>query len=1362
MTQEPKHPTSGGVELTAEFLEELADEAERGYEPEQLKRRRGRPPVGSDAGAPFQVRLEPELREALNDRARASQTTPSSVARGAISRYLEPAPSRIPLGSGLANPELVDAEDLDQYARRREAEELLPRLVRMLLMATTQVTRLSARAGTGIRVPGADAHVEAIAGHPFVPEGPSLWEFGVSERCRDKAQRDYLKRTKEADPEVAAATTFVSVTMRRWGREGRDDGKESWVTARRGQGRWRNVVALDADDLEAWLTSQPQVHVWLSERMGRRPAGVQTLELWYESWSSQQTRPLPPMFLLAGRFNESRQLLEALRREPEPVGLKAGSRSEAIAFLACTLSQTEQGSEQLVSPLSRALVVSSAEAWATLVVGTGGRVLVPAFESPDVGLAIRSGHHVVVPLGESDDDRRAKISLPRVSRDEAREALVAQGWSFEEADRVAAHARRSLLSLLRELAVSPAVAHPSWSDGPSARVLAPLLLVGRWSDRVEADREIVAELVGKPYSELERDLAEWARSDDPPLRRSGGTWMFASTLDAWNLLRKSITSHDLKRWHNLAFRVLSERNPVLGLPEEERLLAGVRGVKMAWSSDIRRGIAQAIAVMGSSEDRTLGQGRSDSEQAANLVHRVFEVANSDATGLVWQSLSDVLPLLAEGSPRQFLEAVDEGLRDIPPRLLNMFTDKEDRTGLGVSSPHAGLLWALESLCWSERHLGPAADALAALADIDPGAKLSNRPAASLRTIFLPWMPNTSATLTARLSVLDGLLARRRSVAWRLLLALLPQPHDVAFPSHAPAFRDWKPDQIGVTIGEHKQAVHELMNRVLDQLAERPSQWVDVIAHLDDLPTDELNRCLNQLEQTQPAAFEDSRFNVWKSVAELAAKHRQFPDAQWVLPEEFLCRLEAIAGRLEPQEEPQRHSRLFDWHPDLPGTNKFNHVAYDASLHDARVAAVSEVHSRAGLKGLIRLSAAARLPRLVGATLAAIRTADDADEVIPYVASQGPEHELAVGWLTQLAQHADLLSALKQTSAFRGLPEPSRADFYLACPNTPDTWAAVGNESASVQDRYWQSVSGIGVQPDDVDAFADLLLDHGRPWSAIDLLAMHSHRPGETGLNAVTVERALRAALDPDTDETPRPGAFDYDLGVLLDLLANVGAPDDTQFELEWAYFPVLEHTRAPRAISARLAANPDLFVEAVSLVFRGDGEERQELDARQAAMAQNCYALLRSWRRVPGLHDDGTIDSTHLRDWVTAARAGLAAAKRSTIGDVCIGEVLSGAPLGTDDVWPAEAVREIIEAVRSKKLEEGLFVGRLNARGVTSRGVYEGGQQERALADQYRSWAERVQSRWWRTGQLLHGLADSYLADARREDASAERMADEG
>lgn len=81
--------TASGLPITEELVEELAARAEAGYDVDETSRRRvGRPPLGSAAASVESVRLDPELQQALADRAAKDHETTSSVIRKALRRYL--------------------------------------------------------------------------------------------------------------------------------------------------------------------------------------------------------------------------------------------------------------------------------------------------------------------------------------------------------------------------------------------------------------------------------------------------------------------------------------------------------------------------------------------------------------------------------------------------------------------------------------------------------------------------------------------------------------------------------------------------------------------------------------------------------------------------------------------------------------------------------------------------------------------------------------------------------------------------------------------------------------------------------------------------------------------------------------------------------------------------------------------------------------------------------------------------------------------------------------------------------------------------------------------------------------------------
>lgn len=83
-------PVGDGSPPSDVDIEQLADEAERGYDVEELlQRRRGRPLMGSSAASVESVRLDPELKRDVILRAAQEGTSVSDLIRAAVRQYLQ-------------------------------------------------------------------------------------------------------------------------------------------------------------------------------------------------------------------------------------------------------------------------------------------------------------------------------------------------------------------------------------------------------------------------------------------------------------------------------------------------------------------------------------------------------------------------------------------------------------------------------------------------------------------------------------------------------------------------------------------------------------------------------------------------------------------------------------------------------------------------------------------------------------------------------------------------------------------------------------------------------------------------------------------------------------------------------------------------------------------------------------------------------------------------------------------------------------------------------------------------------------------------------------------------------------------------
>jgi hypothetical protein len=92
MTKRTYGHTESGEPIDDEMVERLADEAEQGYDVDEIiarRGRRGRPPLGSAASTVESVRLDPELKDRLTRRAEADGVPVSEVIREALRHHLE-------------------------------------------------------------------------------------------------------------------------------------------------------------------------------------------------------------------------------------------------------------------------------------------------------------------------------------------------------------------------------------------------------------------------------------------------------------------------------------------------------------------------------------------------------------------------------------------------------------------------------------------------------------------------------------------------------------------------------------------------------------------------------------------------------------------------------------------------------------------------------------------------------------------------------------------------------------------------------------------------------------------------------------------------------------------------------------------------------------------------------------------------------------------------------------------------------------------------------------------------------------------------------------------------------------------------
>jgi predicted DNA binding CopG/RHH family protein len=1261
-----------------------------------------------------------------------------------------------------ARPGFATRQDLLRWADIANSKHELPRLVRRLVLETGGgVTKADFPASEAVTSGGWDGIVVATSNELFVPSGLSLWELSAGKAATTKANQDYENRTSTHDGSPTELATYCELIVRPWA------DRRRWATNKTKDKRWKTVRALGVDDLDTWLECAPITHAWFSELIGLEPYGLRTPDVWWEAWASATEPCLTRDVVLAGRLEPAEKLRKRLTGNACVTTLRADSLDEGLAFIAAVMLQ--DGAEEDDALSARTVFVDEVLAWRSLaehrrplvLVARTAEVIAEAHAAPE--------HYVIVPLvGTADAD----VELEPVDVSLATKALEQSGLEEKPADEAARLGRQSLLALRRHLARKPELHTPPWAKQPAERPVRGVLLAGSWDDNYPGDEEQLTLLTGKPYEHLRERLTELAAAEDPFVTRVDNTWAVVSPFDAWRQLRTQVRPDDLGRLSDMLMRVLLEPDPTYGLSVEERWRASTDGKVRQHSGDLRSGLAATLALLGVfGADVDAGSGGTGSGLAKGLVRALLSEANGDGSGERWAALADHLPAIAEAAPDAFLEGVRQGSAGQDPTLSRVFTDSTESDPLfGPVSPHNGLLWALERVAWSPDHFAQTVYLLARLAELDPNGRFMTRPFNTLSSIFCPWYPQTTASIKRRVEVIDELRARHANVAWRLMLALLPELYAAQFPISVPRFRDWPTRNGGATRSEWQEFVEALLGRLIEDAATDPGRWQQLIVKGSQLaPTErsEIRRALDAHIHDDTLATE-GREELWHALRDLTARHREFSDADWALPSEEVGALEGIQRRLTPESAVDRQAWLFEEHmPDLGDASKtkkgaYDHEGYASALGARRVLAVKDILAAAGWQGIVELAGRAVVPWMVGDALAQIDEGEhlarclellnSSDEHAHALATSYLARRFAVGgwaWLDPLLEDEALSAAQK-------------AQLLLQTNAYPRSWERADELGEEVAIEYWARFSPLGLgEYSQVSETATRLLRASRPAAACRLLTMYVFReekaPGDL---APLAADALEALLSCDATEPELRALQQYDYESAFNYLerhrAIVGAPRLAR--LEWAFLPALGHEPSVPALEAALADEPSFFVEVLSAVYRGHSEQARDLTERDRQVATNAYRLLSSWTRPPGSTADGSIDRQALQRWIDTVLPLLDQADRRLVGGIHIGHVLAFAPSDPDGMWPCIEVRDVLERIELQTVDEGLQTQLYNNRGATTRHPEAGGAQERDLVTRYRDTARQFNDRWPRTAAILRSVASSFEQDAGRHDIDAERL----
>jgi hypothetical protein len=590
---------------------------------------------------------------------------------------------------------------------------------------------------------------------------------------------------------------------------------------------------------------------------------------------------------------------------------------------------------------------------------------------------------------------------------------------------------------------------------------------------------------------------------------------------------------------------------------------------------------------------------------------------------------------------------------------------------------------------------------------------------------------------------------------------------------APRWRDFSSEEIEpVTYGSVAQATEAFSSRLLTDAGLDAGRWKDLIDALANLTASRRAETVLRLVEMAPQITDrDDRLLLWGALRKVLHHHRSFADADWALPHAEVDFIATAYDALTPSDLLDQVTWLFNEGANiLPEPAGHDWQKNGARAEKLRRRAIRKLLTQRGLDGILGLAHVARMPRLVGATVGGERIDKAKKDRILALALRGAEAadaELADGMIGRMFGEQGEAWAIKllETATKERWGAEAMTRILCALPARRWVWDRTTASGETVNTLYWRRIRTLLIDGDvgEVTFAIEQLIEAGRARHAIGLAGHHVRKQVPAKLLSRLLLAAVKEEWPAQPDDSNEPVMLQHFVEeILLHVDERNELPDDEIARLEWAYLPLLTHSRRkPKALESFLARNPAFFVEVLSAVYSPDPESSvveigPDDPERAAAVAGQAFDLLQSWSLVPGANG-ATIDPVALKNWIAEARALSEKTGRGRIADQIIGHVLARAATNPDGFWPPTAIRDSIESTRSRELERGIANGVLDKHGMTVRSPTDGGQQERDLAAFYRASSQAVAPKWLRTSALLERIAKDFEHIAERHDESAER-----
>lgn len=868
----------------------------------------------------------------------------------------------------------------------------------------------------------------------------------------------------------------------------------------------------------------------------------------------------------------------------------------------------------------------------------------------------------------------------------------------------------------------------------SEDVWAALLLVGTWDENKPADIRAVEQIAEKPYGEIQRQCRALLNSGADSLLLRNGIWRVKSRRQGMAAWSQYFFDGTVKNAFGVADGFLREINRQISEHGGYSLVIPENG-RFTNSEGLRNRLLEGLCILANETSPHCTQGLI-ARNAQELVYRAME-------GQTWEGLSslhDLHRILAELSPKAYLDGLETLILQSPEEVLRLFPTKRNNAVLDRNEI-SNILFALEQLAWDERYLVSCIRCLGELERL-PYEKTNwaNTPINSIVEILNPLLPQTLASVEKQEHAVQGLRRENRELYWKVLLQLLPRGSMGAIRCtvHPKYLNIHIPENTTISGETFHALVKCYFQHAVSLAAGDPTKLAELLQRTSHVPEEDVILLLQQIQDAGSHWGDEEACALWMELCD--QKYRAILHNEKKIPDTVLFQtLCATIEAVRPKSILYRHRRLFlsHMHPLMLEDRGLE------KLDRQKQQAVQEIYQAMDITAVIQFGKAVDALAEVGRRLGQCISAAEFLKLLPAYRA-GEESEFYSNLVSAfLYQHGiDVLRELDLTSE---KPE-FLAQLLCHAPFNQALLDVLPVYLPGQEALFWQQVKVPPCyQKDcgyDLEIVLRTLLHSHRASAAIDVVGFriaHLNLP-----DPLLYDILLQASTEEEAGKV-RP----YNALEILKHLQGSDTPDfATLSKIEFLYLPWMPEgaTAEPKAIQYRLSNEPAYFCELMELAYKRHHDETPASVLPQA-LSDRLFQLLYPYKVVPGTDWNDVFHPDRFTAWLAEVTAWARENDRYEVTMQTVGNGLSYAAFdGADVLEPA--IMEALNDPMQSQMRSGYRLGIHNQRGVHY--VDPEGKEEKALAEAFHRRASAVEALGYtRFSEELQRIAEYYLAEAQ-------------